>query len=61
MKDTCRTKYSHRRTSSVRDKVTPPDEEQKISVEPQLQPPHQAEQMPLTQGDIPKIVQLIVR
>ena len=53
---------NRRGTGSVRDKVTPRlNEEQNASVGPQQQPPPQAEQMPLTQGDIPKIVELIVR
>ena len=58
-KDTRRA--NHRRTSSVWDEVTPPDEEQNVSVGPQQQPPPQAEQMPLTQGNIPRIVKLLVR
>ena len=55
---------THRETGSVtvRDEVTPRlDEEQNASVGLQQQPPPQAEQMLLTQGDIPKIVELIVR
>ena len=59
-KDTRRA--NHQGTGSVRDEVTPRlDDEQNASVGPQQQLPPQAEQMSLTQGDIPKIVELIVR
>ena len=48
--------------SMRQDKVKPQlDEEQNASVGSQQQPPPQAEQIPLTQGDIPKIVELIMR
>ena len=52
---------NRRRTRSVRDEETPPEGEQNISIGPQQPSSPVAEQTPLTQADIPKIVELIVR